>query len=57
MRLHYERVFVPEEEGAFILAQWKLLASTFPITPTTDGKKLAGALRKIATSDNPALIR
>jgi len=52
-----ERVFVSEEEGSFILAQWKLLASTFPITPSTDGKKLAGALRKIATSDNPALIR
>ena len=51
-----ERVFVADDEGAFIIAQWKLLASTFPVTKKTDGKKLANALRKIGESENPAVV-
>lgn len=52
-----QRVFVAADEGAFILAQWKLLASTFSITEKTDGKKLATALRKIGATDNTALTQ
>lgn len=43
-----ERIFVNEAEGAFILAQWKVIASTFTITEKTTGKKLAEALRRVA---------
>ena len=43
-----ERVFVGDAEGAFILAQWKVIASTFTISEKTTGKKLAEALRRVA---------
>jgi len=43
-----ERVFVDDAEGAFILAQWKVIASTFTITEKTTGKKLAETLRRVA---------
>lgn len=52
-----DRVFVDAAEGEFILAQWKVLAATFPITEKTDGKKLANALRKLVVADNPALVK
>ena len=42
-----ERIFVDDEEGPFIAAQWKLLAATFSVTPSTDGKKLSSALRRL----------
>jgi hypothetical protein len=42
-----ERVFADDQEGAFILAQWKVIASTFTITEKTTGKKLAEALRRV----------
>jgi hypothetical protein len=45
-----ERIFVNDAEGAFILAQWKVIASTFTITEKTTGKKLAEALRRVAPS-------
>lgn len=51
-----ERIFVDTAEGEFIVAQWKVLCSTFSITEKTDGKKLANALRKLAVADNPALV-
>ena len=51
-----QQVFVDDAEGRFILAQWKLLASTFSVTKKTDGKKLANALRKIGETDNPAIV-
>ena len=51
-----DRVFVKAAEAPFILVQWKYLASTFPITAKTDGKKLCNALRKIAVTENAALI-
>ena len=51
-----DRVFVNAAEAPFILAQWKYLASTFSITARTDGKKLCNALRKIAVTENAALI-
>jgi hypothetical protein len=50
------RVFVTATEGEFILAQWKIVAATFVITPSIDGKKLADALRKLTVGDNPALV-
>jgi len=43
-----ERIFLRPDEGIFVLAQWKLIASGFSITEATTGKKLADALRKIA---------
>lgn len=51
-----ERVFVAPEEGAFVLAQWKVIAATFDITEKTTGKKLAAALRKVA-ADAPGAVR
>lgn len=50
------RIFVDEKEGNFIVAQWKVLASTFSITEKTDGKKLCAALRKLAVTDNAAIV-
>jgi hypothetical protein len=52
-----DRIFVTEHEGVFILAQWKVLASTFGITEKTDGRKLCTALRKLAVPDNAALVK
>ena len=46
-----------EAEGDFIVAQWKVLAATFSITETTNGAKLANALRKLAVTDNPAAVQ
>ncbi len=51
------RVFVSAAEGEFIVAQWKVLASTFAVTQKTDGKKLANALRRLAVVDNPAVVQ
>ncbi len=51
------RIFVNDEEGPFIAAQWKLLAATFSVTPQTDGKKLSAALRKLSIPDNPAAVQ
>lgn len=52
-----ENIFLDEEEGAFILAQWKILAQTFSITEKTDGRKLCDALRKLAVTENQALVK
>lgn len=52
-----DHVFVDQGEGAFVVAQWKVLAQTFSITEKTDGKKLCNALRKLAVTDNAALVK
>jgi len=52
-----DRIFVDADEGEFIVAQWKVLASTFAITEKTDGKKLSNALRKLVVSDNPDIVQ
>jgi hypothetical protein len=52
-----ERIYVTDEEGEFVVAQWKILAATFGITDNTDGKKLANALRKVGVRDNPAVVQ
>lgn len=52
-----ENIFLDDNDGAFILAQWKVRAKTFPITDKTDGKKLCNALRKLAVTDNNALVK
>lgn len=49
-------IFVNDKEGAFILAQWKVLAQTVDVTEKTDGKKLCSALRKLAVTDNQAVV-
>lgn len=51
-----ESIFLDEKEGAFILAQWKVLAHTFSITEKRTGKKLCDSLRKSIVTDNHALI-
>jgi hypothetical protein len=51
------KIFVADPEGEFIAAQWKIVAATFSITDSTDGKKLAAGLRKLAVSDNPTLVQ
>lgn len=51
-----DRIFESEAEGSFILAQWKVLATTFSITERTAGKKLCDALRKLATNDGSPVV-
>src|SRR5262249_30501818 len=52
-----DSIFVDEAEVEFILAQWKVLATTFPVTEKTDGKKLANALRRLAVTDDRELVK
>lgn len=52
-----DRIFVDRAEGEFIVAQWKVLVATSPITEKTDGKKLANALRSLVVMDNPAMVQ
>ncbi len=52
-----ERVFVMAEEAPFLLAQWKVVASTFSVTEKTTGKKLADALRALVPMINPGLVQ
>ncbi len=52
-----ERIYVSDPEGEFINAQWKALAATFTIAENTDGKKLANSLRRLAITDNPAIVQ
>lgn len=49
-------IFLKADEGAFIAAQWKVLASTYSVTERTDGKKLCNALRKMIVTENKALV-
>jgi hypothetical protein len=51
-----DRVFVTAGEGAFVLAQWRVVASTFEVTERTGGKKLAALLRTLAVADNPVVV-
>ena len=51
-----DHIFLDESEGAFVLAQWRVLAQTFAITEKTNGAKLAKALSRIGTSENQALV-
>jgi hypothetical protein len=52
-----DKIFLTPEEGAFVAAQWKVLASTFSVTERTDGKKLCNALRKTVVTENQALVQ
>ena len=52
-----DRIFVTATEGAFLLAQWKVLAFTLAITERLDGKALSRKLRTLAIpDDNPAVV-
>jgi len=51
-----DRVFVTEAEGAFVLAQWKIAASTLQTANKLDGRRLAKALRTLASPGNPAVV-
>jgi hypothetical protein len=50
-------IFLDDAAGAFVLAQWKVLAASFNITEKTDGKKLCTALRKLADADGSAAVQ
>ena len=48
-----DRIFVDDDDGAFVIAQWKVLASTMTVTASTNGATLSKALRRLAVvSDN-----
>jgi Eco57I restriction-modification methylase len=51
-----DRVFVSESEGPFVMAQWKVIASTLTFTENTTGKSLCDALRTLVAPNNPALV-
>lgn len=51
-----DRIFVTPEEGAFLLAQWKVLATTLDVTERTGGVRLAGRLRSFALPGNTAVV-
>jgi type I restriction-modification system DNA methylase subunit len=48
-------IWLDDDKGAFIAAQWSNFAATFNITEKTDGKKLCEALLKVGETDNAAL--
>lgn len=50
-------IFLEDDEGDFIAAQWNVFGSTFPMTPKTNGKKLCGLLRKLVVTNNKSLIK
>ena len=50
-----DRVFVNESEGSFVLAQWKVLASTLTFTENTTSKSLCNALRTLVIPNNATL--
>ena len=53
-----DRVFVDDEEGPFIAAQWKVLAATMSVTASNIGKRLSASLRRLAVAiDNPEAVR
>ena len=53
-----DRVFVDNDEGPFIAAQWKVLAATMSVTASSNGKALSKSLRRLAVaSDNPAAVQ
>ncbi len=51
-----DRVFVSTTEGRFLLAQWKVLASTLGFSEKTTGKTLCDALRTLVSPSNAALV-
>ena len=51
-----DRIFVQPAEDAFLLAQWKVLASTLTITERLNGKTLSKKLRTLAVPENSAVV-
>ena len=53
-----DRVFVDDEAGPFIAAQWKVLATSMSVTASTNGAKLSASLRRLAVATgNPEAVR
>jgi hypothetical protein len=48
-------IWLDDNEGSFIAAQWANFAAVFNITEKTDGKKICEALSQIGETDNAAL--
>lgn len=50
-------IFEDRESGAFILAQWKVLASSMSISDKMTGKKFCDKLRKLAPDDGSPAVK
>ena len=50
-----DRIFLTGAEGAFVLAQWMVLASGSAVGEQADGGKLLKAFRTLAVPENPAV--
>ena len=50
-----DRIFLDEDDQAFVLAQWKVIAQSFSVTEKANGRKLCNALRKLAVSAGGAV--
>ena len=50
-------IFENDNDGIFILAQWKVLATSTSITENTGGKKLCNSLRRLASNDGSPAVR
>ena len=56
--LAVERIFVDDEEGPFLAAQWKVLSARMSVTASTNGTRLSSSLRRLAiATDNPPAVR
>ena len=56
--LAVDRIFVDDEEGTFIAAQWKVLAASMSVTASTNGARMSSSLRRLAIpTDNPPAVR
>lgn len=50
-------IFPPPEQAAFLIAQWRVLASQTEVTDKITGKKLADALRRVCpTTENHLMV-
>ena len=53
-----DRVFVDDEEGPSIAAQWKVLAATMTVTASSSGKRLSASLRRlVVANENPVAVQ
>jgi len=50
-----DRIFLTDADGAFIAAQWKVVASTFSVPENKAAERLCNELRKLIDTDNAAL--
>ena len=49
-------IFPPAAEAAFVLAQWRVIASRIEVTNRIDGKRLAAELTKVSLTAEPHMM-